>query len=119
MKCLLLVAHGSWLPETNEEIKRLTDEIRLRLRGRYARVTHAFLEFAQPAFTDEFESCIQSGAKEIVVLPYLLSVGRHVKRDIPELIKAKEAEHPDVRIKLAPYVGSAEGITDLVLSLVP
>lgn len=119
MRCLLIVAHGSRMPETNDEIKLLTDGVRRRVGGRYDSVAYSFLEFAEPSFEDGFQACINAGADEIVVLPYLLSVGRHVKKDIPELVKCKKDEHPEVTFKVAPYVGSAEGMLDLLLSLVP
>jgi len=119
VNCLLLVAHGSRMPETNEEIKRLVEGIRERTADRYDRVEYGFLEFAEPSFPEAFEACIKSGCEQIVVIPYLLAVGRHVTRDIPDLVRAKESEHPDLKVRLTPYVGSAEGMLDLVLSIVP
>lgn len=119
MRCLLIVAHGSRMPETNDEIKRLTDGVHRRIGGRYDSVTYAFLEFAEPSFEDGLQACIDGGADEIVVLPYLLSVGRHVKRDIPEIVESKKAKHPGVTFRVAPYVGSAEGMLNLLLSLLP
>jgi sirohydrochlorin cobaltochelatase len=107
------------MPETNEEISRLTDKIREGVGARYDRVSYAFLEFANPSFEEGLESWLRAGAREIVILPYLLAVGRHLKTDIPEFIKIKEGEHPEVKFSVAPYAGSAEGMPELLLSLLP
>lgn len=119
MNCLLLVAHGSRMPETNDEIRRLAEGMRERIGDRYDSVAHCFLEFAEPLFPEALEGCIKSGCREIVVLPYLLAVGRHVTRDIPDTIREKESEHPDLKVRLTPYIGSAEGMLDLIVSIVP
>jgi len=51
------------------------------------------------------------------VLPYFLSAGRHVIEDIPREVEGKQKEYPHVPIRLAPYLGSAEGITELLLGV--
>jgi sirohydrochlorin ferrochelatase len=107
------------MPETIDETKSLAAGVQSRLGTRYDRVVHAFLEFAEPSYEKCLEDCIKAGATEIVVLPYLLSVGRHLRKDIPDLIRIKEAEYPNISFKVAPYVGSADGLLDLLLSLVP
>ena len=54
----------------------------------------------------------------MVVLPYFLSQGRHVVTDIPEQVRPKQEQHPQVRITIAPYLGAAEeGIAALLLAL--
>ena len=51
------------------------------------------------------------------MLPYFLSAGRHVIEDIPREVEGKQKEYPHVSIRLAPYLGSAEGITELLLGV--
>ena len=51
------------------------------------------------------------------MLPYFLSAGRHVIEDIPREVAGKQKEYPHVPIRLAPYLGSAEGITELLLGV--
>ena len=117
MKSLLLVAHGSRREASNEEIRQLTAQLRSRAGDRYQSVSCAFLELAEPSIPDGIEASIQQGAKEVIVLPYFLSAGRHVQEDIPREIAGKQQEHPEIKIRQVPYVGSAEGITDLLLGV--
>jgi sirohydrochlorin ferrochelatase len=117
-RSLLLVAHGSRRSESNEEVRRLTEAMRRRASGRFITVECAFLELAEPSIPDGIEASIQQGAKEVIVLPYFLSAGRHVAKDIPEEVAGKQREHPDIKITIAPYLGSSDDIPDLLLSLV-
>lgn len=118
MKHLVLVAHGSRREASNEEVRRLAERLRQLAGERYADVTAAFLELAEPSIPGAIQCCIERGAHEVVVLPYFLSQGRHVANDIPEQVQPKQAEHPQVTITIAPYLGAAEeGIAALLLQL--
>ena len=115
MHALLLVAHGSRRSESNDEVRELTEKLAQRARARYPIVRCGFLELAEPSIPDGIEQCIQDGATEVVVLPYFLSAGRHVVTDIPNDVRGKQTEHPQVTIRIAPYLGASEGVSDLLL----
>jgi len=115
MRSLLLVAHGSRRRESNDEVRSLAEGLRGRAGGRFDIVQCAFLELAEPSISDGIDACIASGAGTVVVIPYFLSAGRHVVEDIPELVAAKRRQHPKVRIELAPHLGAAEDIAQLLL----
>lgn len=118
MKALLVVAHGSRRAESNDEVRALTARIREQAGARFGMVECAFLELAEPSIPDGIECAIRNGAEEVVVLPYFLSAGRHVVKDIPEQVRAKQGEHPRVKIILAPHLGAAQGIAGTMLGLV-
>jgi len=115
MKALLIVAHGSRREASNEEIRELTKRITAKAGDSYDLVDCAFLELAPPSIPDGIQCCINRGADEVVVLPYFLSAGRHVAEDIPNDVKIKQDEYPDVNIRIAPYVGGLDGIAGLML----
>jgi sirohydrochlorin ferrochelatase len=116
MKALLLVAHGSRRAEANAEVHRLVGAVRRRATGRFALVKVAFLEFTEPTLAEGLEACVAQGAAEVVVVPYLLSAGSHAARDIPRAVAARQKAHPEVTIRIAPHVGLAAGMADLVLA---
>lgn len=118
MKALLVVAHGSRRAASNDEVRQLTECMRRKSEGRFGIVHCAFLELAEPSIPDGIEHCINAGATHITVLPYFLSAGRHVAKDIPEEVAPKREAHPEVTIEIAPYLGAAESIPDLMLSMV-
>ena len=107
MRALLVVAHGSRRDASNDEVRQLTDELRAVAGDAYAQVECAFLELAQPSIPDGINCCIAEGATEVVILPYFLSAGRHVVKDIPDIVTASQARHPAVNLHIAPYLGQA------------
>ncbi|MBL3526786.1 MAG: CbiX/SirB N-terminal domain-containing protein [gamma proteobacterium endosymbiont of Lamellibrachia anaximandri] len=114
-RALLIVAHGSRREASNEEIRRLTERVRAEAGDSYQSVSCAYLELADPSIPAGIEQCIDGGAEEVVVLPYFLSAGRHVSLDIPQEVEATQRKHPGVRIRIAPYLGGADGISAMLL----
>lgn len=117
MRSLILIAHGSRRTESNDEVRALATQLG-SMSQRFDSVTCAFLELAEPSIPDGIEACVQLGAKEIVILPYFLSAGRHVAEDIPALVKPKQLQYPDLKIELRPYLGAAEALPALLVGLV-
>ena len=115
MRHLLLIAHGSRRSESNQEVRALTEALRQRAGDRFDEVSCAFLELAQPNIPSAIDACVASGASQILVVPYFLSAGRHVAKDIPAEVDAKRAEYPRVEIQLADHLGAMPGIADLIL----
>lgn len=113
---LLIVAHGSRREASNDEIRALTRDIGRQAGGRYQAVDCAFLELAEPSIPDGLRNLIGRGARHIVVVPYFLSAGRHVAEDIPGEVSLVLGQFPDIDIRIAPYVGLAAGIPDLILA---
>ena len=117
MKALLLIAHGSRRQNSNEEVKALAETLAARVQHEDSIVECAFLELADPSIPQGVATCVQRGATNILVLPYFLSAGRHVAEDIPaELEKAKQL-HPNVTINIAPYLGSVDEVSEILVSL--
>jgi sirohydrochlorin ferrochelatase len=115
MKALLVVAHGSRRAESNDEVRAIAGRLGAQTDGNYGWVQCAFLELAEPSIPDGLRGAIRSGAKQVTVVPYFLSAGRHVVEDIPAEIDVVRQEYPDIEIVLASYVGAAAGLTDLIL----
>ncbi len=115
MKVLLVVAHGSRRAESNEEVRKLAGQLQARAGATYSGVRCAFLELAEPSIPDGIAQCIAQGASEVIVLPYFLSAGRHVATDIPAEVAKAQANFPATSIQIAPYLGKAEGVLDVML----
>jgi sirohydrochlorin ferrochelatase len=115
MKTLLLVAHGSRRAESNDEVRELAGLLDSRADDLFDSVSCAFLELAEPSIPDGLRAAIAAGASEVVVMPYFLSAGRHVVRDIPAEVDIVRAEYPDTTITLAPYLGAAPELAGLML----
>lgn len=109
---LLLIAHGSREPEANEDLHHVVEE--LRRRGQYAWVEAAFLELAQPDADQGALTCIRQEAERIVLVPYFLSAGVHVRRDLTTLCRGLAERHPHVVFQLAEPIGRHPLIVEIV-----
>ena len=117
MKALLIVAHGSRRVESNDEVRELIVQMRQRAGNEYGDVRCAFLELAEPSIPDGIVQCVAQGVTEVVVLPYFLSAGRHVAKDIPELVAQAQAKVPHVKVRIAPYLGLSAALVDVLLGM--
>jgi sirohydrochlorin cobaltochelatase len=93
---ILFVGHGSRDAEGTAEFHRLVDLFREGEPGRI--VECGFLEFATPVVGDAMATCVQRGAKTVVVLPGMLMAAGHAKNDIPSEIHEARHLYPDVAI---------------------
>ena len=112
MKALLILAHGSPRPEANEDILRIADVI--RARDAYPFVIVGYLDCNQPDIPAAIDACVAAGANEIAAVPYFLHSGKHFYFDLPELLEAAAAKHPDVTIAMGDYVGHQPQVDDVL-----
>ncbi len=117
MKALLLIAHGSRVNSSNDEVRRLASRLKAASENRFDLVECAFLELAEPSIPQGVQRCIDEGAQEVFALPYFLAAGRHVTEDIPAALEKKRGEHPGVEIHLCDYLGKSRAVTGLLLEL--
>ena len=117
MRALLLVAHGSRRPESNQEIEVVVASLRARTRDSFSQVQCAFLELAQPSIPQAIDELVSAGASDIVVLPYFLSEGRHVHEDIPAIIEEKQSQHKNIKLLMTPYLGESNEIIEVLIGL--
>lgn len=100
---LLLIAHGSRESGANDDLRRLAE--RLREQGEFAVVEASFLELAEPDIATGGERCVAQGAGQVILLPYFLAAGVHVRRDLTEARDRLAARFPHVGFRLAAALG--------------
>ena len=115
---IIVVGHGSRLPH-NKEIITLNAS-RLKDMG-FPNVFPAFNEFDEPDLKEVFDSCADGRFDEIIVLPLFISLGDHLKNDIPPKIRQTDG-CPDsviecagrkVRVVYVTPVGEDPRLTDI------
>lgn len=110
---LLLIAHGSRQPEANADLDRLAGE--LRRSGRYAAVEPSFLELAEPDIEAGGTACVDHGARRVVLVPYFLSAGVHVRRDLTAACSRLAVRFPNVEFRLAEPLGPHPLLAEIVV----
>jgi sirohydrochlorin ferrochelatase len=112
---LLLIAHGSSQAEANADLHYLAAT--LRQRG-YGIVVASFLELAEPTIAAGGARCVELGAARVVMVPYFLSAGVHVRRDLTEARAQLAARYPHVEFRLAEPLGRHPLLAEVVLERV-
>jgi sirohydrochlorin ferrochelatase len=109
---LLLIAHGSREAGANEDLYYVAAE--MRKRGGFAIVEPAFLELAEPSIKVGGARCVEQGAGRVVMLPYFLSAGVHVRRDLTAHRQELAARFPNVAFRLAEPLGQHPQLMEVV-----
>jgi len=116
MNALLVISHGSRRSASNDEVFRLTDELRTHARATIPLTQCAFLEITQPSVQTAIDELVASGATEIRIFPHFLAAGTHVAKDIPREIDAAAQRYPQLTFILLPHLGALPGLADLILN---
>lgn len=97
---LILLAHGSPDPDWGYPIEQIAAHIRV-LRPE-TEVAIAYLEHSQANLRNVISRLSLVGHRNIrILLAFISSGGRHLKRDIPELVQQLCREFPDHQITLS------------------
>lgn len=111
---IILVDHGSRLPESNRLVETVAEALRARFVNDIGIIEPAHMELAEPSIATALTRCIARGANEIVVLPYFLGPGRHWTTDIPNLTAAAASQFPGIAFRVAPPLGLDDLLLDLL-----
>lgn len=93
---ILLFAHGSPVEDANHGVRELAGKV--EAGGPYRYVRAAFLEGGQPDLVTGVREAAEAGLERLVIIPYFLTVGLHLQRDLPKLVAAAREKHPTFEI---------------------
>jgi sirohydrochlorin ferrochelatase len=114
MKGILIVDHGSQKREANDMLGSMANLIQT-MAGSDVVVRYAHMELADPNIAAGFSSCVQGGATDVTVFPYMLSPGRHSTSDIPRMVADVARAFPHVSFSVTPAFGLHEKLAEVVL----
>ena len=103
MTAVLLIAHGSRHPAANDDLFRLTE--RLADEAAYPIVEPSFLELAEPDIETGGDRCVARGAARVLMVPYFLSTGVHMLRDLVAARESLNRRHPGIEFRLGSALG--------------
>lgn len=105
---LILFAHGARDPQWAGPMRRLAAQ--LNVLAPDLRVELAFLEFMTPTLEVAIGTLVGEGRTRLLVIPLFLAQGGHLKHDLPQLIDAARARHPNVEIALSQAIGEEDAV---------
>lgn len=95
---IIVFGHGSSVESANAAVKAVAADA--AKSGGWLQYETAFLE-AEPRLNQAVAKLASAGATDILVLPYFLTLGIHLQRDLPKLVDFLAREHR-VSIRVAP-----------------
>ena len=110
---IILFAHGSVVEEANQGVHDLASEI--RSLGRFHFVRAAFLDCAHPNLGEAITEAVEAGSSRIIVIPYFLTMGIHLRRDLPNLIAPEKERFPDVAIEVGQSLEGHPRMSSIIL----
>ena len=114
MKAILLVDHGSRKREANDMLTCMANLVQA-MAGSGVIVRLAHMELAEPSIEAGFKSCVDAGATDVIVFPYMLSPGRHSTSDIPRMVGEAAVSFPGASFSVTPAFGVHEKLGEIIL----
>ena len=84
MTGFIVFAHGSRVESANQAVRDIAD--RMATAGGHL-VEPSFLELGEPDLAGAAKRLVAHGVSRIVVIPYFLTLGTHMQRDLPKLVR--------------------------------
>ena len=94
----IVFAHGSSVESANEAVREVARKA--AALGGWRSSAAAFLEAGTPTLADAVSDLVALGESRFVIVPYFLTMGLHLKRDLPRLIGDIKAHHPAIEIEV-------------------
>ncbi len=113
---ILLFAHGSPVEEANDGVRELAAKI--EVAGPYNYVRAAFLDGGEPDLPAAVAQAADAGIERLIIIPYFLTVGLHLRRDMPKLVDAARAKHSAMKITVGQSLEAHPLMPSLILSRV-
>jgi sirohydrochlorin ferrochelatase len=110
---ILLFAHGSRIESANDSVRKAAAE--LARAGSFPMVEACFLELGQPDLAGATAHVTARGATQITVIPYFLTPGKHMERDLPRLIDGISVAYPNLEIRVTPPLEGHPAIIQALL----
>ena len=110
---LMIVGHGSRSADAVAEFEQVVACV--AAKAVFGKVLGAHMELAKPSIEEVAAELHASGYTKVVVAPYFLFMGNHIKKDIPEILENIAQQYPDMEFNMAKPIGFEPMLADILL----
>lgn len=110
---IAIFGHGSSVESANEAVREVAR--RFASTGGFDLVEPSFLELGRPDLSGAVARLVERGATHVVVVPYFLTLGKHLKRDLPRIAEEISRIHPGVEIRIAPPLDGHPALAEILI----
>jgi len=105
-------AHGSRVESANEAVRTVAAEL-AKVGG--FRAEAAFLELGTPDLPGAATRLVEAGVDSITVIPYFLTLGLHMERDLPPLVANISRTYNGLPIAVTPPLDGHPALVQALL----
>lgn len=110
---LVLMGHGSKSKDAIDEFNYVVEVTKAKSTNMV--VYGAHMDIAKPTLEEVILEISGIGVQKVVVMPYFLFNGNHIKFDIPKQIEALQLLYPKMEIIFGTPIGREPLMADLML----
>ena len=110
---IIVFAHGSRVEPANQAVRAVAAE--LARSGPYQHVVAAFLELGQPDLETAATELSKRGVRRLVIIPYFLTLGMHLERDLPRIVERISNNLSQLEISVSPPLDGHPGLLQVLL----
>ncbi len=110
---VLIIGHGSRSKEAQETFNTMVNMV--RDRSDFKVVEGAHMELCSPSIQEVVERVVKEGSEEIIIIPYFLYEGIHIREDIPEIIEKLRDKYKEVSFKMGRPIGAEPLLSEILI----
>ncbi len=113
MTAITVFGHGSSVETANQAVRDFTAQ--LGRRGGFSLIEPSFLELGNPDLPEAVRRLVDRGATRILVIPYFLTLGIHLKRDLPRIVAELRLIYSSIEIEITEPMDGHPALIDVLL----
>jgi sirohydrochlorin ferrochelatase len=110
---IVVFAHGSRVEPANQAVRAVAAQ--LAELGALPHVEPAFLELGEPSLAGAVARLVEKGVTSVRVVPYFLTSGTHLERDLPRLINELVLKYKDLEITATLPLDTHPALVEILL----
>jgi sirohydrochlorin ferrochelatase len=110
---IVVLGHGSRANESALSMAKIVERLARQLPNQVVRIAHR--ELCPPTLETVVADLVEQGLRRIVILPYFLHLGLHLRRDIPDQLEALRKVFPFVDFIVTEHLGYDDRLADILL----
>ena len=109
---IVVFAHGSLIEAANQAVRAAAAE--LARVGDCQIAEAAFLELGRPSLEEAADLLVARGVERVVIIPYFLTPGTHLERDLPSLVARISKKYSNIPIIATASLDGHPGLVEIL-----
>lgn len=112
MTGIVVFAHGSRIEAANQAVRAAAAD--LARAGDLPIVEAAFLELGRPSLEEAADLLVARGIDHIVIIPYFLTPGLHLERDLPPIVERISNKYRQIQVHVTASLDGHPGLVEIL-----